>query len=142
MSDRAGLLKNAVYYAQPIRVTVSLEGCAAQLDIQVQDDGKGFNATDASMSLGPLSMREIARTVGYKVLIDSSLGNGTQTSLEYLREWRALRVAPPLFRQPKAFLAACKGFTDKTFPIPTFRESSISGRVLFLKRLTQPCPGT
>jgi signal transduction histidine kinase len=79
MSDRAGLLKNAVYYAQPIRVTVSLEGCAAQLDIQVQDDGKGFNATDASMSLGPLSMREIARTVGYKVLIDSSLGNSART---------------------------------------------------------------
>ena len=135
-------LTNAAYSAQPSRVTVSLKGCAAQLDVRVRDDSKGFNATDARVSLGALSTRERARTVGCKVLIDSSLGNGTQTSLEYLREWRALRVAPPLFRQPKAFLAACKGFTDKTFPIPTFRESSISGRVLFLKRLTQPCPGT
>jgi signal transduction histidine kinase len=87
-------LTDAAYYAQPIGVTVSLGGCAAQLDVQIQDDGKGFNATDAPLSVGPLSVRERARTVGCGVLIDSSLGNGTRISLEYPREWRALRVAP------------------------------------------------
>ena len=87
-------LTNAARHAQPASVTVSLQGSATQLHVQVQDDGKGFATEDSPMSLGLLSMKERARAAGGRVLIESSTGKGTRISFEYAREWKASKNAP------------------------------------------------
>ena len=73
-------LTNAARHARPSGVSVSMDRDGGRLSVQVRDDGSGFSQEDRPLSLGLLSMRERARTVGGKLEVQSSPGKGTRVS--------------------------------------------------------------
>ncbi len=70
---------NAAKHAEGSMVLVDLSCENNVLSLRVEDNGPGFEATDASTnrSLGMLSMQERARLVGGRVQISSNPGDGT-----------------------------------------------------------------
>ena len=79
-------LSNARRHAAARRVAVSLATRAGGLQLEVQDDGIGFDAAQrlaglpGQPSLGLLSMTEGARLAVGVLQIDSSPGRGTRTA--------------------------------------------------------------
>ncbi len=76
-------LTNAIRHAQARRVTIQVRQAAQELQLKVQDDGKGFDARDSlaratgGASLGLLGMQERATLAGGKLEIESTPGHGT-----------------------------------------------------------------
>jgi signal transduction histidine kinase len=75
-------LTNAARHASPRSVSVTLGGDAADLRVEIADDGKGFNVRKRPSSVGMLSMHERARSVGGKLGVYSTPGKGTRVVLE------------------------------------------------------------
>ena len=93
-------LTNAARHAHPTAVTVTLRHSAAQVFVQVRDDGTGFDAEKSPMSLGLLSMRERARAVGGTLRVVSSPGNGTSVIFEIVRGKQPASGEPPQASTP------------------------------------------
>ena len=72
-------LTNAVKHSGASRYSVSLRGTNDQLQMEVSDDGVGFDvaAALATSGLGLVTMQERLRLVQGKVTIESSPGSGT-----------------------------------------------------------------
>ncbi len=72
-------LNNALKHASATAVTVSLHDAAGWLEIEVRDDGVGFDPANLSHArgLGLVSMRERASALGATLDIDSAPGEGT-----------------------------------------------------------------
>jgi signal transduction histidine kinase len=83
-------LTNISRYAQAQHVFVELKQDGQLLELLVQDDGVGYDLSDAHAramaggSLGVLGMRERARLLGGELLIETSPGNGCTVRLSYL----------------------------------------------------------
>jgi signal transduction histidine kinase len=78
-------LQNVLKHADAQRVAVRLHADDGGLLLEVEDDGVGFEPTDAplrSRSLGLISMEERARRVGGSLEIRSARGAGTVVRLE------------------------------------------------------------
>jgi len=62
-------------------VSASLTTQDEELLLVVQDDGKGFRASEAAGSLGVLGMKERAKACGGDVQVSSSPGKGTTVTV-------------------------------------------------------------
>ena len=72
-------LNNALRHARATQVTVCLRASGDWLELQVTDDGKGFDPARAnSGGMGLQNMRERARRLGGELTIDSTPGIGTR----------------------------------------------------------------
>ena len=71
---------NALTHASPSRVDVSLMRTNGSLDLDVADDGRGFDVEGALRrgALGLVAMRERMRLVGGSLTIESRPGGGTR----------------------------------------------------------------
>lgn len=76
-------LTNVARHANAARVEVTLASTAAQLELHVRDDGRGFDqqAARRDYSYGLLGMNERARLIGGSLSIDSTPGGGTTVSI-------------------------------------------------------------
>jgi len=75
-------LTNVMRHAQARSVGVTLYERNGSCYLRVEDDGKGFDMTDVSGSLGLLGMKERARGCGGELEIESSPGKGTIVTLK------------------------------------------------------------
>ena len=85
---------NSLRHARASRVVVRLVSKADALELEVRDDGCGFEpATEASSAgLGILGMRERAAHVGAEFVLDSAPGRGTRVSVRLaLQECEVVR---------------------------------------------------
>ena len=73
-------LSNAVKHSGASRYRVSLRGTNDQLQMEVSDDGRGFDVAVAltKSGIGLVTMQERLRLVEGKVTIESSQGSGTR----------------------------------------------------------------
>ena len=74
-------LTNVARHARAQRATVTIEATQAQVRVQVEDDGSGFEFTGVSEGFGLLGMRERAALLGGTVQISSG-GLGTTVTAE------------------------------------------------------------
>ena len=74
-------LTNVMRHADAKSVSVTLAEEGADLILVVSDDGKGFDESDVSESLGFLGMKERAQVCGGRLDIASSPGAGTTVAL-------------------------------------------------------------
>jgi PAS domain S-box-containing protein len=72
-------LTNASKHAAPKAVSILIHRNPTEVRLVVEDDGKGFDASEAvsDAQLGLVGMRERAHLVGGSMTIESSPGNGT-----------------------------------------------------------------
>jgi signal transduction histidine kinase len=78
-------LNNALAHAGAERITVTVEGDAQRLRLEVRDDGAGFDPDHTELRakhLGLTSMEERANELGGRLVIDSAPGAGTTITLE------------------------------------------------------------
>jgi signal transduction histidine kinase len=78
-------IHNALRHADASRITVSLRQHDGRLELEVRDDGSGFDPGRAelrSLHLGLTSMEERARELGGRLEIRSERGAGTTVALE------------------------------------------------------------
>jgi ligand-binding sensor domain-containing protein/signal transduction histidine kinase len=79
---------NAVRHAAPSQIEITLRFSARDLQMSVQDDGRGFDGQPHPQSSGPeghfglAGMRERAEEIGATLLVDSRPGKGTQVSVQ------------------------------------------------------------
>lgn len=76
-------LTNVARHACASHVRIQLKRAGAQLHLQVHDNGCGFDAAQSRVPnrFGLLGMRERARALGGRLLIDSAPGRGTLVEL-------------------------------------------------------------
>ena len=76
-------LANAVKHAQPSRIALRLRRREGQVEVEVSDDGGGFDAAGASErhGLGLRLMRERVTELGGEFQLDSSPGEGTSVRI-------------------------------------------------------------
>jgi len=70
-------LNNALKHAKPSSVVVTLR-MEGRVEIEVADDGSGFDVVDGAGGIGLVSMRERAEKVGGTLTIRSAPGKGTR----------------------------------------------------------------
>src|SRR5262249_27468921 len=72
-------LSNSLKYADAQRLTIELTFEPEQVQLRVQDDGRGFEVEQAAAARGlvHLSMRERAAAIGSELILCSAMGQGT-----------------------------------------------------------------
>jgi signal transduction histidine kinase len=79
-------LANVRKHAQAHQAWVTLRADPRRLDLEVRDDGKGFEAnpspSSAARSFGLTSMRERAESLGGSLCVESQPGSGTRVLVE------------------------------------------------------------
>lgn len=86
-------LSNAIAHAQPNRVSLRARVVNEQLEIDIVDDGRGFNREDQNIQnrhFGLVGMEERAKLLGGRVLIRSVLGCGTHICIKVPQGVRSL----------------------------------------------------
>lgn len=88
-------LTNAARHAEARRVTVQLAAGPRELMLEIRDNGRGFDATQAATSggLGVLGMRERARQIGASFVLDSTPGAGSRVHVRL--QWLQAAMAAP-----------------------------------------------
>ena len=80
-------VNNAVKHAQANQIRVDIEETEAALQIQIIDDGQGFDVSDMQgtytqrASLGMISIQERAQAIGGELIVNSAPNRGTNISL-------------------------------------------------------------
>jgi signal transduction histidine kinase len=75
-------LNNALKYANAPRVTVTLESSATHFQMDIDDNGVGFDMnTIAAGGMGMNTMRERAESIGGRLDIKSAPGEGTRVTV-------------------------------------------------------------
>ncbi len=75
-------LGNIRKHANAQHVAVQLSGGQREVELQVSDDGSGFNYGDSKKGLGLTSMQERVRPLRGHIAIDSSPGRGTLVAVK------------------------------------------------------------
>lgn len=75
-------ITNAVRHAQAGKVEVLLDLEGDQIQLDVADDGRGFDKNTYQAGFGITGMKERAHRIGAELLVDSSVGRGTTLSLK------------------------------------------------------------
>jgi signal transduction histidine kinase len=70
-------LTNVARHSEAKRVTSRIEIRSNEIQLSIKDDGKGFNTSQESKTLGLLGMRERAAMIGGHLEIKSTPGRGT-----------------------------------------------------------------
>jgi two-component system, NarL family, sensor kinase len=71
------LIQNALKHAEASTISVQLMQQENQLTIHVEDDGKGFDASNSAATFGLMNIKKQVGLLQGELSIDSQLGNGT-----------------------------------------------------------------
>ncbi len=82
-------LANTLRHARARHVNIIVNRSSELLQVQIQDDGRGFVPQSSSVGYGLRFMRDRARLLGGDLVVDSTPGRGTNVILT-LREEKAL----------------------------------------------------
>ncbi len=74
-------INNAARHSGASRVVVHLTVRDGAIELSVEDNGSGFNASDPSSGLGKRSMARRAEQIGGRLAIESEAGTGTRVTL-------------------------------------------------------------
>jgi len=79
-------ITNAVRHGQPTQITLSMRAAGGGVELEVRDDGRGFDAAATlerrgDRGLGLLGIRERAESLGGTLQIDSQPGAGTRLTV-------------------------------------------------------------
>lgn len=77
-------LSNVARHSAASRVEIGLVYEAGTVSLSVADDGRGFEIGDNSTGLGLRSMRERVEAVAGSLIIDSTPGEGTRVTCEFI----------------------------------------------------------
>jgi signal transduction histidine kinase len=80
---------NALKHASPKNIWVSLHETKDGVELQIRDDGTGFDTSEAQPEghFGSVMMRERAQVAGGKFTITSELGKGTVVTAGFPKVW-------------------------------------------------------
>ncbi len=80
-------LNNIAKHAKASRVTINLMQAETAIELNIRDDGKGFD-TEKTVSghYGMGMMRERAEAVGAQLTITSQPGHGTELTLQWTKD--------------------------------------------------------
>ncbi|SEW27567.1 Signal transduction histidine kinase [Chryseobacterium wanjuense] len=76
------LLNNILKYSEAKNVTVQILKLSSILNVQVEDDGEGFDKTKRSKGLGLNNINSRVQSLAGSIDIDSALGRGTSVNIE------------------------------------------------------------
>jgi signal transduction histidine kinase len=85
-------ITNALKHANPKHIQVKIHYSGRNIDVSIDDDGKGFMVPDrldqlaAKHCYGLLGMQERAEGVGCKLSVTSQPGKGTRVTVEYTQK--------------------------------------------------------
>jgi signal transduction histidine kinase len=71
-------INNAVKYSEGKCVALNITYSASNINIEIVDDGKGFNIKESAKGNGLVNMRERINEIGGKFQIYSKIGQGTE----------------------------------------------------------------
>ena len=71
-------LNNAIKYSQAKKIYIGIESRSSYFKLVISDNGKGFDMSERSESLGLLSMQERVEQTGGDLRVNSKLGFGTR----------------------------------------------------------------
>ncbi|GAB3315229.1 hypothetical protein GCM10027299_04250 [Larkinella ripae] len=74
-------INNMVKYSEATQATVRFERKEQQLQVLIEDNGRGFDALQASRRTGQTSMQQRAEAVGGKLTVQSTPADGTRIRL-------------------------------------------------------------
>ena len=94
-------ISNIIKHAEASAVTVELSASSDQIELLIEDNGKGFSpdSIQSSQSVGLLEMRSRTKLIGAMLNIQSKLGNGTKLTLTYPVSERRNTARPRLVRE-------------------------------------------
>ncbi|WP_026966792.1 sensor histidine kinase [Algoriphagus terrigena] len=75
-------LNNAIKHAQPDRIDIRIAKNNLSRRIEIQDDGTGFDPSQASTGSGMSNLKKRMETIGGKFYLTSEVGKGTTIKLE------------------------------------------------------------
>ena len=70
-------LNNIVKHSESRKASITIASKNGNIEMEISDEGKGFEINQPSKGLGLMNMRERAHMLGGELIIDSSPGNGT-----------------------------------------------------------------
>ncbi|MFN7774682.1 sensor histidine kinase [Flavobacterium sp.] len=74
-------INNCIKHARAKTIRVQL-AAQPKFRLQIEDDGKGFDVTTKTLSLGLVNMKKRAELIQCSLIIDSKPGRGTQITLQ------------------------------------------------------------
>jgi signal transduction histidine kinase len=89
---------NAMKYAEPTTILISLKETQDGVELQIRDDGKGFDTSQPQPEghFGSVMMRERALVAGGTFNRESEIGKGTIVTAEFPRVWIEEQMEPGL----------------------------------------------
>jgi signal transduction histidine kinase len=75
-------LANIARHSQAEKADVSLSYHTRYVEVQITDNGQGFDMKNIPSGLGLHSMRERASMIGGSLLVDSKPGEGTRVTIQ------------------------------------------------------------
>lgn len=75
-------LNNAIKHAQPDRIDIRIAKNNQSRRIEIQDDGTGFDPSQASTGSGMFNLKKRMETIGGRFYLTSEVGKGTHITLE------------------------------------------------------------
>jgi signal transduction histidine kinase len=93
---------NAMKYAEPTTILISLKETDTGVELQIRDDGKGFDTSQPQPEghFGSVMMRERALVAGGTFNRESEIGKGTIVTAEFPRVWIEEQMEPGLELPP------------------------------------------
>jgi signal transduction histidine kinase len=76
-------LTNICKYAEATEVKIQLKATTDELDLIIQDNGRGFNVETNTTGFGLQGMRERTLALGGQLLIDSQPGAGCRINAHF-----------------------------------------------------------
>ena len=76
------LMNNILKYADSNHVTIQILKLKNEVNVQVEDDGIGFNTNEQSRGMGLQNIKSRVSSLGGKIDIDSVIGRGTYVNIE------------------------------------------------------------
>jgi signal transduction histidine kinase len=89
---------NAMKYAEPTTILISLKETDDGVELQIRDDGKGFDTSQPQPEghFGSVMMKERAMVAGGTFNRESEIGKGTIVTAEFPRVWIEEQMEPGL----------------------------------------------
>ncbi|MFP3835664.1 sensor histidine kinase, partial [Chryseobacterium sp. SIMBA_028] len=76
------LMNNILKYADSSHVTIQILKLKNKVNVQVEDNGIGFNTNEHSNGMGLQNIRSRVSSLGGEIDIDSVIGRGTYVNIE------------------------------------------------------------